>query len=139
MTEFSTRSMKRLIQEHTDKKVSKPLANDLADYLEAHVESRAMESLEITRENDRKTLRESDVNQSRDRSVKNYGFNLPKASVERILRMAGAERVSEEAITSMRDEVVSVGAELAQECKRVSNHADRKTLKRSDLDLAIGS
>ncbi|MCJ7450820.1 MAG: histone family protein [Candidatus Nanohaloarchaeota archaeon QJJ-9] len=63
-------------------------------------------------------------------------MELPRAPLERIMRNAGAERVSGDAVEALRSEVEDVAKELANEAVQASKHADRKTIKRDDVHLA---
>lgn len=63
-------------------------------------------------------------------------MELPRAPLERIMRNAGAERVSGDAVEALRAEVEDVAKELANEAVQASKHADRKTIKRDDVHLA---
>lgn len=64
-------------------------------------------------------------------------MNLPKAPVERIIRNAGADRVSEEAIEELRNAIEELGAELAEEASEMANYADRNTVKKEDIEMAV--
>ncbi|MDY6771579.1 MAG: histone family protein [Candidatus Nanohaloarchaea archaeon] len=63
-------------------------------------------------------------------------MELPRAPLERIMRNAGAERVSEDAVEALREAAEEVADDLAREAVQASKHADRKTVKRSDVRLA---
>ena len=61
---------------------------------------------------------------------------IPLAVAERILRKAGAERVSEEAKRVFRDIVEELAEELAKKAVELARHAKRKTVKPEDIKLA---
>jgi len=61
---------------------------------------------------------------------------LPLASVERVMRNAGAERVSMNAITIMGEILEDYGTRLSKEAIELAKHAKRKTVKKEDVKLA---
>ena len=62
-------------------------------------------------------------------------MSLPKAPIERIIRKAGAERVSDEAIKELRDAVEDLGEDIAEEAISLANHANRNTVKEEDIKM----
>lgn len=63
-------------------------------------------------------------------------MSLPNAPIERIIRKAGAERVSQDAVEELRDAVEEVGEEVARDAVEMAEHADRKTVKASDVRMS---
>ncbi|QKQ98020.1 histone [Candidatus Nanohaloarchaea archaeon] len=63
-------------------------------------------------------------------------MSLPNAPVERIIRNAGAERVSEDAVEELKDALEDLGEEIASDANEVADHAGRNTIKKEDIDLA---
>lgn len=63
-------------------------------------------------------------------------MSLPRAPLERIMRKAGAERVSGDAVEALRDDVEELADEMAIEAVKAAHHAGRKTVKESDIKLA---
>jgi len=61
---------------------------------------------------------------------------IPLAAMERLLKKAGAERVSEDAKAALRDSLEEFALRIGQDAIRYSNHAGRKTVKADDIKLA---
>ncbi len=62
---------------------------------------------------------------------------LPKAPVARIIKEAGAERVSESATETLVYHLEKFGIEVAKQAAELARHAGRKTVTADDIDLAI--
>ena len=60
------------------------------------------------------------------------------ARVERLIRDAGAFRVSADAIASLNEVITNRGLEIARYAVEISSHSGRKTIKDSDIRLAAG-
>jgi len=61
---------------------------------------------------------------------------LPLAAMEKILKSAGAERVSDKAKAALKDEIESIAEEIAVQAIKLAVHAGRKTVKAGDIKLA---
>ena len=62
---------------------------------------------------------------------------IPKAPIARIIKEAGAERVSEDAKAELAAYVEEVARDVAKEAAQVAKIAKRKTIKADDIKLAI--
>ncbi|MFX1254418.1 MAG: histone [Promethearchaeota archaeon] len=62
--------------------------------------------------------------------------NFANARVEKLIRNAGARRVSAEAIESMNEILTKFGKDLAKYAVEIARHSGRKTVKESDIVLA---
>lgn len=65
--------------------------------------------------------------------------NMPLAAMERIMKQAGAERVSEDSKEALRDVLEEFADELSSKAIKFAQHADRKTVKAEDINLAAKS
>ena len=63
---------------------------------------------------------------------------IPIAPVTRLVRNAGAERVSEDASVALVEILEAKGEEIAAKAVSLSKHAGRKTVKREDIVEACG-
>ncbi|MFH1589972.1 MAG: histone [archaeon] len=61
---------------------------------------------------------------------------LPLAAMEKLMKKAGAERVSEDAKTVLSDILEEFGQEISEAALKFAMHAGRKTIKAEDIKLA---
>ena len=61
---------------------------------------------------------------------------LPLASVDRVIRNAGADRVSEDAKAALAKKLEEYGEKLSREAVKWAKHAGRKTVKAVDIEEA---
>ena len=62
---------------------------------------------------------------------------LPLAPVERVIRNAGADRVSEGAGIELAKVLEEFGLEVSHEAIELAKHAGRTTVKEEDIRLAV--
>ncbi len=62
---------------------------------------------------------------------------IPKAPIARIIKEAGAERVSDDAKAELAAYLEEVARNVAKEANAVAKIAKRKTVKADDIKLAI--
>ncbi|PWI48864.1 histone [Candidatus Heimdallarchaeota archaeon B3_Heim] len=58
------------------------------------------------------------------------------ARVEKLIRNAGARRVSADAISRLNEVLTDYGMELAKYAVEIARHSGRKTVKENDVKLA---
>jgi DNA-binding protein len=61
---------------------------------------------------------------------------LSQAAVERIMKNAGAGRISSDATETLTELMENYGVFITREAKKMSDHAGRKTLRGSDIRIA---
>ncbi len=63
-------------------------------------------------------------------------MKLPQSTVERILRQAGAERVSKAAVRVFSEWMEELTEEIAKEAGSIAEHSSRRTIIENDILLA---
>ncbi|MDD5416512.1 MAG: NFYB/HAP3 family transcription factor subunit [Candidatus Aenigmarchaeota archaeon] len=61
---------------------------------------------------------------------------IAAAPMAEILKMNGAERVSDKAADAFSEVLMDIANVIAKDAVKFSNHAGRKTIKKEDIDLA---
>ena len=61
---------------------------------------------------------------------------IKTAPMHKLLKRAGAERVSEESANALGEALGNIGIRIAQEAIDYARHAGRKTVKARDIEIA---
>nr|MDO8089798.1 histone family protein [Candidatus Sigynarchaeota archaeon] len=61
---------------------------------------------------------------------------IPVAPVDRLIRISGAERVSESGAVALAKILEELGLEIARLADEMAKHTGRKTIKEEDINLA---
>jgi len=62
--------------------------------------------------------------------------NFANARIEKLIKKAGAQRVSADAITKMNEILSDWGKNIAKYAVEIARHSGRKTVKENDIKLA---
>ena len=57
--------------------------------------------------------------------------------MHKLIKRAGAERVSEESANALSKALETIGIKIAEEAIDYAHHAGRKTVKARDIDIAV--
>lgn len=61
---------------------------------------------------------------------------IPLAAMEKIIKNAGGERVSDQAKAALKEVLEEYASRISQNAVKLALHAGRKTIKASDIKLA---
>jgi len=61
---------------------------------------------------------------------------IPLAAMEKIMKNAGAERVSDSAKAALKSVLETLAGEISSKAVTLAAHAGRKTIKSEDVNLA---
>lgn len=61
---------------------------------------------------------------------------LPLAAMEKLLKKAGAERVSDPAKAALKDIMEEMAEEISEKAVKIAHHSGRKTIKAGDVKIA---
>lgn len=64
---------------------------------------------------------------------------IPLAAMEKIMKKAGAERVSDKAKVALKSVLEDIAEDIAGSAVKLAMHAGRKTVKAGDIKLAAKS
>lgn len=62
---------------------------------------------------------------------------IPLAAMEKIIKKAGAERVSDPAKAALKEVLEEYATKVSADAVRFALHAGRKTIKSGDIKLAV--
>ena len=62
---------------------------------------------------------------------------IPLASMEKIMKDAGAERVADDAKIALKEIIEEKAREISERAAKFALHAGRKTIKSEDIKLAL--
>jgi histone H3/H4 len=61
---------------------------------------------------------------------------LPLATMEKIIKKGGAERVSEDAKVALAEVLEEIAVQITLRAAVLAKHAKRKTIKQEDIEIA---
>ncbi len=64
-------------------------------------------------------------------------MEIPKSSIDRIIRKGGGQRVAKSAINALQKELEEYGISIVQLAVEISRYAGKKTIDEEDIRLAL--
>ena len=61
---------------------------------------------------------------------------IPLAAVERLMKKAGAERISPDAVVALETMISEISEDIARRSVKYMKYAKRSTIKRADIEIA---
>jgi histone H3/H4 len=61
--------------------------------------------------------------------------DIALSAIDRIMRKAGAERISEDGVEALREVLETIALEISREAVTLAKHAGRKTVNAEDIKL----
>lgn len=65
-------------------------------------------------------------------------MSLSILAFEKIAKKSGIKRISGDAVEELRDMIEEYGFDIAHKSVRIAAHANRRTVKKRDIDFAAG-
>ena len=62
---------------------------------------------------------------------------LPLLPFERIVKKAGAKRISRQALEELRDIMDEIGSDIAEKAVKISRHANKRTVMAEDVKFVL--
>ena len=62
---------------------------------------------------------------------------LPLAAMGKLMKDAGADRVSNPAKKALKEELETIAKDISENAVKYASHAGRRTVKSSDIKLAV--
>ena len=62
---------------------------------------------------------------------------IPLAAMEQLMKLAGADRVSDPAKSALKDVLEDYAMKVSKDAVKFAGHAGRKTIKAEDIKLAV--
>lgn len=136
----------RLIREAGAERVSDNASEAFTKFLEEWGVNIVKRSVELARHSGRKTITAKDIELAtseaipgprRPKGEEKSKSGLPIAPIERLMRSAGADRISEDARKALAIAFEDYTLQVARKASDFARHSGRKTVKAEDIKLAL--